>query len=61
MRRWHMKAWTRNVAGALFLLLGIALGARLIFAVLVPLLPLIIYGLFLAGVLAVALGFWRHL
>ena len=56
-----MKAWTRNVAGALFLLLGIALGARLIFAVLVPLLPLIIYGLFLAGVLAVALGFWRHL
>lgn len=56
-----MKGWMKRATGALFLLLGIAAGARLIFALLMPLLPLLIWALALIVVYAVALGFWRRL
>ena len=51
----------KRTTGALLLLLGIAAGARVIYALLRPELALIIYGLVLIGVFATALGLIRRL
>lgn len=56
-----MKGWTKRAAGALLLLLGIAAGARVIYSLLRPLLPLLICALALIVVYSVLLGFWRRL
>jgi len=56
-----MKGWMKRTTGALFLLLAIAYGARIIYALLVPLLPLLICALVLIFIYAVALGFVRRL
>jgi len=56
-----MKGWMKRTTGALLLLLGVAAGSRLIYALLVPELPLLVYGLLLLGVYAIALGFVRRL
>lgn len=57
----RMKGWMKRTTGALLLLLGVAAGSRLIYALLVPELPLLVYGLLLLGVYAIALGFVRRL
>jgi hypothetical protein len=56
-----MKGLIRRTTAAILLLLAVAFAARVIFALLVPLLPLLIYGLGLVLVLAAALGFLRRL
>jgi hypothetical protein len=56
-----MKGWTKRATGALFLLLGIAVGARIVFSLLVPVLPWLIWAVVLIGVYYLALGFWRRL
>ena len=55
-----MKAWTKRVSGALLLLLGIALGARLIFALLVPVLPLLVVGVVMSVVYGLVFGRYRR-
>ncbi len=56
-----MKGITKHISGALFLLLAVAVGARIVYALLMPLLPLLIVALVLVLVYAVALGFLRRL
>jgi len=56
-----MKGWMKRATGALLLLLGIAVGARLIYNLLLPLLPLLICTIALIAIYAVLLGFWRRL
>ncbi len=51
----------KRATGALLLLLGIAVGARVIYSLLAPLLPLLISGFALVIVYAVTLGLWRRL
>lgn len=55
-----MKGWLKRATSALVLLVGIALSARLIYGLLLPLLPLLICALVLIGIYAVVFGFWRH-
>jgi hypothetical protein len=56
-----MKGGMKRATGALLLLLGIAIGARVIYALFLPLLPLLICGLLLLGIYRLALGFWNRL
>jgi hypothetical protein len=57
----RVKGWMKRTAGALLLLLAVAAGARVIFALLMPLLSLLVYGLLLIGIYALVLGFFRRL
>jgi hypothetical protein len=56
-----MKHWVKHVTAALLLLLGIAIGARVIFNLLLPTLPIIIGILALLAIYKVALGLWHRL
>jgi hypothetical protein len=56
-----MEGLARRALGALVLLLGIALGARVIYSLFIPLLPLLICGVALLVVYHVATRFWRRL
>jgi hypothetical protein len=56
-----VKGITKRISGALFLLLAVAVGARIVYALLLPLLPLLVFGVVLVLVYAVALGFLRRL
>jgi hypothetical protein len=56
-----MKGLLKQATGALVLLLAIAIGARVIFNLLVPTLPIIIGILALIVVYQVAFGFWHRL
>ncbi len=51
----------KHAAGALALLMGIAVGAHMIYSLLAPLLPLLISGAVLVIVYATASGLWRRL
>jgi hypothetical protein len=55
-----MKGWMKRISGALFLLLAVAYGAQIIYALLAPLLPLLISAAVLISIYAVALGFVRR-
>jgi hypothetical protein len=56
-----MKGWLKRTSAAITLLLGVAVGARVVYALLVPLVPVLIFALVLILVCAVALGFVRRL
>ena len=51
-----MKGWLKRVASALALLVAIAAGARLIYSLLVPVVPLLVCIVVVGVVLWVALG-----
>lgn len=56
-----MKGLVKQATGALFLLIGIAAGARVMYALLVPLLPILLCAAALIIVYVVALRFWDRL
>jgi hypothetical protein len=56
-----VKSLMKRATGALFLLLGIAVGARVILALLAPVLPLVLSAAVLVIVYAITLGLWRRL
>lgn len=56
-----MKGIVKRAASALFLLLGIATGARVMYALLSPVVPLLVWVAVLIIIYYVALGFWQRL
>jgi hypothetical protein len=52
----YQEPWTRKAAQGLLLLLVIAIGARVVSRLLVPLLPVVVAGIVLVGVYALMFG-----
>lgn len=52
----NQEHWTKKVWQGLLLLLVVAIGARVIYGLLVPLLPVVVAGIALVGVCALVFG-----